>query len=103
MVTELPSLWGVDVVPDSPPEILWKNPDTRQVSHDASIDLASQVNDDLGLVSVTMFAARSGGQASADQGQLEEDGVVETELLYSGGLWETADPSENKRIQVGTN
>ncbi len=105
LVTELPSLWGIEVVPDLPPEIRWKDPDTRQVSREASIDLAAQVSDDLGLVSVSMFAAKSGGQSSAEVGPVPQEGFPaeeDSQLLYSGGLWESSNPSENKQIQVAT-
>lgn len=105
LVTELPSLWCVEVVPDLPPEIRWKDPDARQVSREASIDLAAQVSDDLGLVSVSMFAAKSGGQSSAEVGPVPQGGFPaeeDSQLLYSGGLWESSNPSENKQIQVAT-
>ncbi len=105
LVTELPSLWGIEVVPDLPPEIRWKDPDTRQVSREASIDLAAQVRDDLGLVSVSMFAAKSGGQSNAELAPFPQDDLPsedDSRLLYSGGLWETSNPSENKQIQVAT-
>ena len=105
LVTELPSLWGIEVVPDLPPEIRWKNPDARQVSREASLDLSAEVSDDLGLVSVSMFAAKSGGQSSLELGSFPQDGFPaeeDSQLLYSGGLWETGAPSENKLIQVAT-
>ncbi len=67
----LPDLWSITVVPDSPPSVTLREPAIRELAVRAQVDVHGQATDDLGLASVTAWAA-SGRLTVSQISQLDQ-------------------------------